>query len=119
MISVVDQGEAQVMSLSKSKFNFEVNLARIQRKENIFIFFLGVTGTYEPIERLKERQGKGMAEAKALETPSKRTKKTDKAKLVRQVNILKRYCEEFKLFVKVLITDSFLSIHFDNFRIPT
>ena len=44
-----------------------------------------VGGTYEPIERLKERNGKGMSEAKALETPSKRTKKTDKAKLVRQV----------------------------------
>ena len=45
----------------------------------------GITGSYEPIERLKERQGKGVAEAKAVETPSKRTKKTDKAKLVRQV----------------------------------
>ena len=46
---------------------------------------LGVTGSYEPIERLKERHGKGVTEAKAVETPSKRTKKTDKAKLVRQV----------------------------------
>ena len=46
---------------------------------------LAVGGTYEPIERLKERNGKGMSEAKAVETPSKRTKKTDKAKLVRQV----------------------------------
>ena len=60
-------------------------------RKHIDLYFLsiGIAGTYEPIERLKERQGKGMAEAKAMETPSKRTKKTDKAKLVRQVNILK------------------------------
>lgn len=45
-----------------------------------------------------------MAEAKALETPSKRTKKTDKAKLVRQVNILKRYSEEFTLKKEIILS---------------
>ena len=64
---------------------------------NLGFLSLGITGTYEPIERLKERQGKGMAEAKAIETPSKRTKKTDKAKLVRQVNILKDIVEDLHL----------------------
>ena len=70
----------------------------MRRKHINFGFLsLGITGTYEPIERLKERQGKGMAEAKAIETPSKRTKKTDKAKLVRQVNILKDIVEDLHL----------------------
>ena len=45
----------------------------------------GKQDTYEPIGRLKERIGKGLAEGVTAETPSKRTKKTDKAKLVRQV----------------------------------
>ena len=49
--------------------------------------FLGIHGTSDPIERLKERGGKGLPEGAAMETPSKRTKKTDKAKLVRQVNV--------------------------------
>ena len=73
------------------------------REKHIDLYFLsiGITGTYEPIERLKERQGKGMAEAKAIETPSKRTKKTDKAKLVRQVNILKRCSEGFSLKITI------------------
>ena len=75
----------------------------------MYFLSIGIAGTYEPIERLKERQGKGMAEAKAIETPSKRTKKTDKAKLVRQVYILNRYSEGFSLKkqVIVLITKSF------------
>ena len=51
----------------------------------LYKIFLGILGISDPIERLKERGGKGLAEGAAMETPSKRTKKTDKAKLVRQV----------------------------------
>ena len=51
----------------------------------ILLFPLGVPGAHDPIERLKERYGKGVTEGGAVETPSKRTKKTDKSKLVRQV----------------------------------
>ena len=50
------------------------------------INIIGAQGTNDPIGRLQERKGKGLAEGAPLETPSKRTKKTDKAKLVRQVN---------------------------------
>ena len=54
----------------------------------IFCFSsLGVPGAHDPIERLKERHGKGVTEGGAVETPSKRTKKTDKSKLVRQVKV--------------------------------
>ena len=65
-------------------FNLSLPLSYILYNSN-FNLIKGIQGTYEPIERLKERKGAGFAEGGALETPSKRTKKTDKAKLVRQV----------------------------------
>ena len=52
---------------------------------NVLHNITGKQDAYEPIGRLKERFGKGLAEGVTAETPSKRTKKTDKAKLVRQV----------------------------------
>ena len=52
---------------------------------NVLQNLTGKQDAYEPIGRLKERVGKGLAEGVTAETPSKRTKKTDKAKLVRQV----------------------------------
>ena len=94
-ISVMAQEGAQVWNCQTiTRYPKEAILGSISLdfQNCIFCFSsLGVPGVHDPIERLKERHGKGVAEGGAVETPSKRTKKTDKSKLVRQVWVWYRH----------------------------